>query len=73
MLLICLEDHKSRLPFGMAGRLAIAGLLYDETGQREKALKHMETAALIWENADPEYKPAKLMREKLAKLKAIEL
>ena len=67
-----IADNLKIEPFNPFANYEMA-LLYDETGQREKALKHMETAALIWENADPHYKPAKLMREKLAKLKAIEL
>jgi len=67
-----IADNLKIKPFNPFANYEMA-LLYDVTGQREKALKHMETAALIWENADPEYKPAKLMREKLAKLKAIEL
>jgi tetratricopeptide (TPR) repeat protein len=44
------------------------GLVYFEWGKYDKALKYFNRAQQIWEYADPEYKPALLLREKLAEL-----
>jgi len=41
-------------------------LAYHEMGKKEKALKHLNTALKVWEEADAEYKPAQKAREKLA-------
>ncbi len=41
-------------------------LVYWEQGKKEKAMEHLHTALKVWEEADPEYKPAKKAREKLA-------
>jgi hypothetical protein len=35
-------------------------------GKKTKALEHLKRALLVWEEADPEFKPAKKAREKLA-------
>ena len=41
-------------------------LVQSERGNQEKALEHLKTALDVWQNADAEYEPAKLAREKLA-------
>jgi tetratricopeptide (TPR) repeat protein len=41
-------------------------LVYREQGENEKALEYLNKALTVWENADPEYKPAKKARDKLA-------
>ena len=46
------------------------GLVYYEWGKYDKALEYFNRAQSIWENADPEYKPAALLREKLSELEA---
>lgn len=40
-------------------------LVYQKTGKKEKALQEMQKAVSIWENADPDFEPALLAREKL--------
>jgi tetratricopeptide (TPR) repeat protein len=46
------------------------GLVYYEWGKYDKALEYLNRAQAIWEHADPEYKPAAMLREKLAELEA---
>lgn len=46
------------------------GLVYAEWGKYDKALEYLNRAQAIWEHADPEYKPAAMLREKLAELEA---
>ena len=41
-------------------------LVYWDMGEKEKALKHVKRALYVWEEADPDFKPAKKAREKLA-------
>jgi tetratricopeptide (TPR) repeat protein/predicted Ser/Thr protein kinase len=41
-------------------------LVYYDMGKKEKALEHLKKALYVWEEADPEYTPAKKAREKLA-------
>jgi tetratricopeptide (TPR) repeat protein len=41
-------------------------LVYWDWGKKEKALEHLERALYGWEDADPDYKPAKKARDKLA-------
>ncbi|MCP5109164.1 MAG: tetratricopeptide repeat protein [bacterium] len=45
------------------------GLVYLDMGDKEKALKHLQTAVDVWKDADPVYKPARRAKEKLAELK----
>jgi tetratricopeptide (TPR) repeat protein len=40
-------------------------LVYLEIGDKEKALNHLKIASEVWKDADPDYKPAQLAREKL--------
>lgn len=40
-------------------------LIYYDMGKKEKAMEHLKKALHVWEEADPEYKPAKKAREKL--------
>jgi tetratricopeptide (TPR) repeat protein len=47
------------------------GLVYYDWGKYVKALDYFNRAQAIWKNADPEYKPAALLREKLAELEAL--
>ena len=46
------------------------GLVYYEWGKYDKALEYFSRAQAIWEHADPEYKPAAMLREKLAEVEA---
>jgi len=46
-------------------------LVYHEMGNKEKSLEHLNTSLKVWENADPEFKPAKKAREKLAEWKLV--
>ena len=41
-------------------------LIYYDMGNKDKALEYLKTTLEIWENADPEYKPAIKAKEKLA-------
>jgi tetratricopeptide (TPR) repeat protein len=41
-------------------------LVYREQEENEKALEYLNKALTIWEDADPEYEPAKKARDKLA-------
>ncbi|MFQ6114219.1 MAG: tetratricopeptide repeat protein, partial [bacterium] len=41
-------------------------LVYYDMGKKEKALEHLKKALYVWGEADPEFKPAKEAREKLA-------
>jgi tetratricopeptide (TPR) repeat protein/predicted Ser/Thr protein kinase len=45
-------------------------LVYSDQGNKTKALEHLKTALDVWKEADPEYKPARLAREKLAQLES---
>jgi tetratricopeptide (TPR) repeat protein len=47
------------------------GLVYFEWGKYKKAQEFFNRAQAIWENADPEYKPARELREKLAELEEL--
>jgi len=42
------------------------GLVYADWGKTEKALEFFHKAQSIWEDADPDYKPAQKVQEKLA-------
>jgi len=46
------------------------GLVYAERGKKDEALEYLKKAQNIWEDADPDYKPAIKAREKLAELEA---
>jgi tetratricopeptide (TPR) repeat protein len=52
-------------PFNPEANYEIA-LLYWEMGKKEKALEHISKTLYVWEEADPEYKPAIKAREKLS-------
>ena len=41
-------------------------LVYWDMGEKEKALEYLNKTLLIWENADPDFKPAKTARETFA-------
>jgi len=43
-------------------------LIYEEKGDTEEALKHLEITNRVWENADPEYQIAADAKNKLAEL-----
>jgi len=53
------------LPFEPLSHYEIA-LVYWGMGKKEEALEHLKKALYVWEDADPEFKPAKRAREKLA-------
>jgi tetratricopeptide (TPR) repeat protein len=57
-------------PFGPKTNYEMA-LVYAETGKTDKALEHLKIAQGIWEEADSDYKPALLVREKLSELEAL--
>ena len=57
-------------PFNPKAHYEIA-LVYYDMGKKEKALAHLKKALYVWEDADPEYKPAKKAREKLAEWEAM--
>ena len=59
-------------PFNPEAHYEIA-LVYAAMGDQEKAIEHLNTALYVWEEADPEYKPAKKAREKLAQWEAVAL
>ena len=42
-------------------------LVYRDLGKEEKELEYLKKALFVGEEADSDYKPAKLAREKLAK------
>ncbi|MCP4218280.1 MAG: tetratricopeptide repeat protein, partial [bacterium] len=41
-------------------------LVYSDMGDKENAAKYLKTALEIWKDAEPDYKPARLAREKAA-------
>ena len=43
-------------------------LIYEEKGDTEEAIKHLEITNRVWENADPEYQIAADARKKLEEL-----
>jgi len=52
-------------PFGPNTNYEMA-LVYHDMGKKEKAMEHLKKALSVWEEADPEYKPAKKARDKYA-------
>ena len=54
-------------PFNPLSHYYLA-LVYLDSGDKEKAIKHLKIAADIWKDADPIYKPAQAAKEKLAEL-----
>jgi len=57
------------LPFDPKAHYEIA-LVYADMGKKEKAIEHLKKALFVWEDAEPDYEPAKKAREKLKKLEA---
>lgn len=55
--------HLKIRPFDSESHSEIA-LVYHEMGQEKMALEHLNKALSIWEDADPEFMPAKEAREK---------
>ena len=47
------------------------GLVYADWGKNDRALEYLRKAQSIWEEADPDYKPAIESREKLAELESL--
>jgi tetratricopeptide (TPR) repeat protein len=70
------EDHLTRLlelrPYNPLAHYEL-GLVYADSGDREKALEHLRTALEVWSDADTVYKPAREAREKLAELSSTSL
>ncbi len=60
-----LQEALKTRPFDPKAHYEMA-LVQSERGNQEKALEHLKTALDVWQNADAEYEPAKLAREKLA-------
>ena len=44
-------------------------LTYHEMGQQGKSMEHLQRTLTVWENADPDYKPAMEARSTLAEWK----
>ena len=59
-----LQDALKIRPFDPKFNYEIA-LVYWDWGKKEKALEHLSRALYVWEDADPEYKPAQKARDKL--------
>lgn len=57
-------------PFEPEANYEIA-LVYWDMDNKQKALEHLEKALYVWEDADPEYKPAKKARDKKAKWESV--
>ncbi len=47
------------------------GLVYADWGKNDKALEYFIKAQGIWEDADPNYKPAMRSERKLAELESL--
>jgi len=60
-----LQDALKIRPFDPKFNYEIA-FVYWDWGKKEKALEHLNRALYVWEDADPEYKPAQKARDKLA-------
>ena len=60
-----LQDGLKIEPFNPKFNYEIA-LVYWDWGKKGKALEHLNRALYVWENADPDYKPAKIAKDKLA-------
>ncbi len=45
-------------------------MLYEQTGQDDKALQHYRKFLTLWKDADPEYIPAQEARARLVELEA---
>jgi tetratricopeptide (TPR) repeat protein len=65
-----LEKYLKVEPFNPKAHYELA-LVYHDMGKKEKAFEHLKKALHVWEEADPEYKPAKKAREKLAEWEAV--
>jgi len=63
-----LEEALKLEPMEPASHYQLA-LVYHEMEESEKAMVHLNKALKVWEFADPDYKPAKEAREKLAEWK----
>ncbi|MGB2763828.1 MAG: protein kinase [Candidatus Aminicenantaceae bacterium] len=64
-----LQDALKIEPFNPKFNYEIA-LVYWDWGKKENALKHLNRALYVWEDADPEYKPAQKARDKLTEWKS---
>jgi tetratricopeptide (TPR) repeat protein len=64
------EISLQRKPFNPAGNYE-AALLFMEMGEEEKGLEYLEKAVDIWKDADHDYKPANLAKEKLSSLRSL--
>ncbi len=63
-----LQDALKVEPFNPIFNYEMA-LAYWDMGKKEKALEHLNRSLYVWEEADPEYKPAREARDKLAEWK----
>jgi len=59
-------------PFNPEANYELA-LVYHDMGKTQKSLEHLETAMFVLEDADENYKPALMIKEKLNELKALSL
>ena len=59
-----LQEVIKMLPFDPQAHYEIA-VVYYETGEKEKALEHLKIALFVWQDADAEYQPAIIAKEKL--------
>lgn len=60
-----LQDALKIEPFNPKFNYEIS-LVYWDWGKKEKAREHLNRTLYVWEDADPEYKPARKVRDKLA-------
>jgi len=65
------EEHLAKIltihPYWPKTNYELA-VVYFETGEKEKAMEHINRALSIWEEADPDYKPANKATEKLGEI-----
>jgi tetratricopeptide (TPR) repeat protein len=60
-----LEEALKLEPMEPANHYALA-LVYHSMEETEKAMTHLKKALMVWEEADPDYKPAQKAKETMA-------
>ena len=67
-----LERNLQRTPFNPKTHYELS-LVYADLGDHQQALEHLSISLDVWVDADPEFKPAREAREKLAELETAEM
>ena len=62
-----LDKRLQQRPLDPAAHYELA-LVYSDRGDTDRAREHLQSALVVWENADSVFKPAREAREKLAEL-----